>query len=50
MPAQCRLLVVAAEFGYHESRQMFAAQRLPDALLQAAARDSFRFYKSIQFA
>src|SRR5712692_4813831 len=48
MPAQCRLLVVAADLGYHESRQMFASQRLFDPLLQAAARDSFRSYKSIQ--
>src|ERR1022692_4031029 len=39
MPAQRRLLVVAADLGYHESRQMFARQRLPYSLLQAAARD-----------
>mgnify|MGYP000016309797 CR=1 FL=1 len=30
-----RLLVAASDLGYHESRQMLPAQRLPDALLQA---------------
>src|ERR1700693_3569453 len=37
MPAQCRLLVVAADLGYHESRQVFAGQSLPDPLFQAFA-------------
>src|SRR5205085_7889293 len=50
MPAQCRLLVVATDLGYHESPQMFASQRLPDPLLEAAARDPFRLYASVQLA
>src|SRR5450755_4540188 len=50
MPAQCRLLVVAADLGHHKSRQMFAGQRLSYPLLQAGARDAFRLYESINLA
>src|SRR5882762_8897214 len=41
-PAQRRGFVCSAQSGYHESRQIFAGERLFDSLLQLAMRDAAR--------